>query len=175
METENTTTVEEIEFNFSTDYVLKETAVLPAETYKNTIRKNPHRRRITVVSQVGNVIDADVEHFQAEDGEQDGTPITAETMDAFHKVIAQADENAKNSFNMTNEIANRVAEYLQQSNQNVLNLEQQITHSQGTKVQVDGEYVASFDANTKLDVTTFNNKEIISNVSYDSATNTFNF
>lgn len=192
METENTTTVEEtngssvvqeIVFDFSTDYTLKNEVTLPEQEYKNTIRKNPHRRKITIYKQDANVMEVDIESYPPEetineDGtptEQDGTAIKAETFDAFHKVISQADANAKSSFNMTKEVADKVASYLEQSNQNVINLEQQIIQSQGTKVQVDGEYVTSFDANTKLDVTTFNNKEIIANVSYDSTTNTFNF
>ena len=69
----------------------------------------------------------------------------------------------------------KVAKYLEQSNQNVKKLEEQIVGKLGTKVQIGGDFVASFDADTKLDVTTFNNKEIIANVSYDSTTDTFNF
>lgn len=197
METENTTAVEVIDFDFSTQYSLQTNEELTEQTYQDTKRKNPHRRKITIYKQDANVMEVDIESYPPdgtlnEDGtpqEQDGTPITAEIMDAFHKVIAQADKNAKSSFNMTREVANKVATYLEQSNQNVLNLEQQITQSQGTKVQVNGEYVASFDANTKVDQTTYEStidsldvrvsnleaKEILTNVTYDSTTNTFNF
>ena len=168
--------VQEIDFDFSTEYVLKNTEFLPEQNYENYIRNNPNRRKITIINQSADVMLADSECLPAiEEGEKDGTPINAETMEAFHKVISQADANAKSSFNMTNEVANKVAKYLEQSNQNVKKLEEQIVCKLGTKVQIGGDFVASFDADTKLDVTTFNNKEIIANVSYDSTTDTFNF
>ena len=74
---------------------------------------------------------------------------------------------------MTNEIANRVANYLTQANTNVQVLESQITNSQGTKVTVGGpnNYVSVFDADTKADVTT----PIISKVNYNATTDTFMF
>lgn len=148
------TEIEQIQFNFSTDYTLKETESLSEREYTNTVRKNPNRRKITIINQTANTMEADIEFYPPDETEEekDGTPITAEIMDNFHKVIAQADENAKSSFNMTNEIANRVANYLEQSNQNVINLEQQITESQGTKVMVNNNYVSEFIADEKLDV-----------------------
>ena len=165
--------IENINFDFSTNYQLNTTHSLTQREYKDTQREDLSRRKITINNQTGNIIDANIEFYPAKDTDVDGTPITAAILREFHNVIAQADQNAKSSFNMTNEIANRVANYLTQANTNVQVLESQITNSQGTKVTVGGanNYVSVFDADTKADVTT----PIIAKVNYNATTDTFMF
>ena len=196
MGTENTTseetTVQDVEFDFSTEYSLQtDKRITDVRPYSNTVRLNPKRRKITIIAQTANVMEAEVEHYPAdvEKDESDGTPITAELIGEFHDVIEQADQNAKSSFNMTQEVADKVATYLEQTNNNIKILENQITQQQGTKVTENGEYVADFDADKKLNVATYNsdkliedakisaleNKEIVKNVVYDTSTNTFTF
>ena len=43
--------VQEIDFDFSTEYVLKNTEFLPEQNYENYIRNNPNRRKITIKRQ----------------------------------------------------------------------------------------------------------------------------
>ena len=118
--------IENNNFDFSTNYQLSTTHSLTQREYKDTQREDLNRRKITINNQTGNIIDANIEFYPAKDTDVDGTPITAAIMSEFHNVIEQADQNAKNSFNMANEIANRAENYFGQVSTNLNSISQKL-------------------------------------------------
>ena len=83
--------IENINFDFSTNYQLNTTHSLTQREYKDTQREDLNRRKITINNQTGNIIDANIEFYPAKSTDVDGTPITAAILREFHNVIAQAD------------------------------------------------------------------------------------
>lgn len=118
--------IENNNFDFSTNYQLSTTHSLTQREYKDTQREDLNRRKITINNQTGNIIDANIEFYPAKATDVDGTPITAAIMSEFHNVIEQADQNAKNSFNMANEIANRAENYFGQVSTNLNSISQKL-------------------------------------------------
>lgn len=172
--TENTS-IQEIDFDFTTEYALSEAYELTERTFVNKKRNNPNLKKVTVLSQAGNVMAAEIESYPASDGETDGTPVTAEIMQEYQNVIGQADANARNSFKRAEEVAEKVSQYLTQSNENVLKLGAQIAAGTGTSVEEDGIFVASFNADKKLNVAISSGKAAEVFVAYDGETDTFTF
>ena len=79
--------IENNNFDFSTNYQLSTTHSLTQREYKDTQREDLNRRKITINNQTGNIIDANIEFYPAKDTDVDGTPITAAIMSEFHNVI----------------------------------------------------------------------------------------
>lgn len=133
----------------------------------------PNRRRIKIVNQTADEIIADIEF--ADNATESGTPINAEKMNKIRTAVINAENNSSQALTTANN-AKSVADQADtkstsaltnsQNAVNTANIANQtasealshIVNMQGTKVKVSGNIVSEFDADTKVDVTTFNNE-----------------
>ena len=190
-------------------------------TFTNRKRQTgkENRRTIKIYSQTADTIEADILEV---DGNviEPGKAIDADVMNRFQDTIVLAEENSVTA-KSTSETARSVAQTADTNanaaltnSQTAIDIAntakatadealQQVVEKQGTKVYVAGEYVSTFDADTKLDksvyeadkvtyetnnqnlntslngvssrTTTLENKPVITKISYDSTTDTFTF
>lgn len=162
----------------------------------------PNRRRIKIVSQTADEIIADVEY--ADNATENGTPINAEKMNKIRTAVINAENNSSQALttasiaNTTAGNADEKADQALTNSQNAVTTANQasgkadealtqVVNMQGTKVKVNGSLVPEFDADTKVDVSTYNTektallnrvsaletKPIVTKITYDTATDTF--
>ncbi len=129
------------------------------------------------------------------ENEIEGTPITAELLNNLKAVIKQDDDNARTAYNASKQVfekrgqidtaesnSNRALTKSEESitlstqtQQSLVELQNQVVSKQGTKVTTNGNFVLEFETTSLLNASTFYNNEIIKRVSYDASTDTFNF
>lgn len=182
--TENNTEKPSFEFDLS-GYEPKKDATLPERNYENSDRNFPNRRRIKVVTQTPEEMIADIESLPLQEGETKGTAVTKELLEKFHDVIEQADANALSAYNMVDLVADEMTKYLDETNKYVTKIKQELQGDFGTQVFVGENPVGEFYADTKADQTALNsldvrvqtleNEKVITNIIYDSSTDTFMF
>ncbi len=112
--------------------------------FKNLEDENLKRRKITILKQTGNVIEADVEFAGEIDSE--ATPITAEIMNEFQQNIKNAVSRA-DKFEGLAEGARIISNEAKEIAEEAL---EQVVEKQGTKVYEHGELVSAFYADKKL-------------------------
>lgn len=165
-----------------------------------------NRKYINIVKQTADQMEADIIDYPLDSTEKAGTAINAQLMNNIKEVIKQSDDNSRTAhqvaqvaynnsieaYNVSEQAKTNAEESLSKSNSTqaaLLLLSEQVEAKQGTIVTVGGNRITEgvFEANTKLDVTTYNedkalinqklntleNKEIIKNVTYDATTETF--
>ncbi|MBQ3158778.1 MAG: hypothetical protein IJB98_03700 [Clostridia bacterium] len=185
-------------------YDLKESAEMPElETgeFQDKVRNefNVNRKNIEILHQAGNVMDVKITEPMFEDGECQGTAVTADIMNKFSAVISQADENAKTAHAVSiiaheNSVEAYEASDTAEKNSieakdvaedamaRVEELAIQIVEKQGSTI-VSGQeetFVARFNIDTKVDKTEYDAKmaiidglPVVSRISYDQTTDTF--
>lgn len=115
------------------------------QVFKDRDVTNPNKRRITVLEQNANEIIANIEPV-AEEVIEEGTPFNADLMEKFQDSIIKSEADSAEAL----EIANQAKAKSQEAFDHVVAI-------QGTKITEDGAFVASFDADKKLNVEKYNN------------------
>jgi len=147
--------------------------------FKNRISTHPNRKKLTIIDQNINELIVDVEY--ADQPTEEGSPLNAEVFNEFY-------ESLTNSVNNSNTALNTAQIAITNANEAF----NKVVNMMGTTVYVGGSHVSEFNADTKADVIAVNNissavtslsnrqtnleqKNIISQVTYDEVTDTFNF
>lgn len=141
--------------------------------FKNVIRKDDTKRMLIVTRQTPNSLEANIEEVE-DNILKTGTPINAEIMNEFQDTIILAEENstsakiesseAKATANSAVEQASNAINMANEAIETSMNAEakasialENVINLQGTKVIVGGEYVPTFDVDTKADKSTVDN------------------
>ncbi len=107
--------------------------------FEDRVSSTPNRKILKIVSQSADTIIADIEN--ADTPEKVGTPLNAELLNKFKRTVVDSEKNSKDALLQasealtTAEAAKRLAE------------------REGTRVTVGGEFVETFNADTKADKT----------------------
>lgn len=75
---------------------------MPSNVFKNRTGSNLNRRKLTIVSQTANEMIVDVERADSVQSGNEGTPITASTLNSFEDRISLAESNSSTAFSNAN-------------------------------------------------------------------------
>lgn len=114
------------------------------QEFKDRESRNPNKRRITILEQNSNEMIANIEPV-AEEIIEEGTQFNAELMGKFQESIIQSETDSGEAL----KIANEAKAQSQEAYNHVVSV-------QGTKITENGVFVASFDADKKLNIERYN-------------------
>lgn len=153
------------------------------ENFIDEVRDEPNKMNIKILSQSADTIIAEI--TPAYNVSVAGTPITANIMNEIKNMLEQSEVNSSNA-NATSQQAQSLASSAEQKSSTALTTAQsaqevaqiaktqsdetmkQVVEKMGSKVYSSGEYISSFDADTKVNKTEYETNKITTDESLAS-------